>query len=277
MPPSRLYCLDVQALTTDPEPTVEPTRWLPTLCLVDLNASLLARIHAMRDLLDQHHLNSVSQRITEAAWFYPRNGLYHPAPNTLLHVAETSIWFSGWVPPLTSPCFRSSAMPLKEALAPTEPAIALDLTGIRTAETGGLLRELALLDEEEKCTYERRDALETLHDQLAAVETKTAERSSTDLIGYACALSAEVTQLQHHLEKLALETQTLTKQLLHRALGLRLGDWVINLDSRGRRVQLCVQNVEYYDRQLLLSGPCITQRCQVGKRTETLTIPVATE
>lgn len=270
----RLYCLDVEPLVVDDFHGAEWKRGLPSLCLVDIDAALVTQIGELRDLLDLHHLHAAAQPALHVAWYYTRNGFYHPAAHSLLHVSETAIWLSGWIPPFTRPCFRSSRIPLKEALSPHSPAQPIDLTGVRTAETGGLLRELALLDQEETRTYDRLGALEQLGEQLTAVEAHSAERSNTDLIAYAASLSAEVAQLEHHLTQLALETNTLSKELLRKALGLRLGDWVISIDPRGRRVQLCIDAVHYDDHHLLLSGPLITQQGLVGKRTESLLIPV---
>ncbi|GGB82075.1 hypothetical protein GCM10011352_04850 [Marinobacterium zhoushanense] len=269
-----LYCLSVTPLYAD---TTTQERWLPSLCLLSVTPALAELIDRLRTLLDDHGLEAVAQRTTLPAWYYACTELYPPTARTLLHVGRAEMWLSGWVPPMTSPCFRSAALPLMEVLAEQRPARVIDLAALRTAKITGLLRELTLLAAEEMRVDERLNALDALYTSVTACESKTASRFNSDLTGYADSITTEVAHMEQRLDELALQTNAITESLLRRALGARLGDWVIHVEPDGRRTQMCVEAVDFYHGHLMLRGPRITQQGRVGKRIEALNIPLVAE
>lgn len=277
MTSARLYCLGVRPLYTEATPDRYSPHYghnQPSLCLCALTPELIETLTELRKLLEQHQLTNVSRRTTAVAWYYPPDDRYLINTSTWIQVSEHHVRFAGaWHPDITL-TFQSTSVPLKEILTPDVPLIPLDLESLRTLYPDGLMEEIIAADQEQQQLSERIEALEELQRALTGVDHKLTYPAHTPLADYTEALLTELAQCQHHYEQTELELETLGKALLKRSFGARPGDWVVHLDDQGRRRQVCVESVHYYDGKLIISGPNITQRGQLGKRQEYLMIPL---
>ncbi|WP_417582590.1 hypothetical protein [Nitrincola sp.] len=278
MTAARLYCLGVRPLyaTASPDHYYSPHygRNQPSLCLCALTPELIETLTELRELLEQHQLTDVSRRTTAIAWYYPPGDRYLVNTRTWVQVSEHHVRFAGAWSPETTPTFQSTSVPLKELLAPDAPLIPLNLKSLRTLYPGGLMEEIIAADAEQQQLSDRIEALEELQRALTAVDHTLANSAPIPLAEYTEALLAELAQLQHYYEQTELELEALGKALLKRSFGARPGDWVVYIDDQGRRRQVCVESVHYYAGKLVISGPNITQRGQLGKRQEYLMIPL---
>ncbi|PKI12759.1 hypothetical protein [Colwellia sp. 12G3] len=68
--------------------------------------------------------------------------------------------------------------------------------------------------------------------------------------------------------------EELSKKLLFLTFGLTIGDWICTNSywHDGRKVHFKIERVDYYPNEIILSGPIITQKGEVGKREKSIRI-----
>jgi hypothetical protein len=146
--------------------------------------------------------------------------------------------------------------------------MSVDLARLSVPLAKSLMSEIAAKSEEQARISDRYYALDEVFTALAKLDDEVTEPVNTSTADYSVSLSSEIAALQKKDSALELEIDELCKILLHRVFGLSLGDWVY-YDARGR-IQLQIERVSFYDNSIILSGPMITKKGEVGKREESI-------
>lgn len=275
---SKIFCLRVEPLYSheDKDYLWQRVCPMPSLCVCNFTPEFLATIEKLHTVLMEHELTSVSQRTTAVEWFHKRTDHYVFGTNTQINVTETTVSFSGWHPPHQAPYFQSSTLPLSEVLDASTEFKRIDLGNMRLPIAQGLIDEIVSKDEELNKLLDRSNALDELEGALLTLDSCATGRLNSDLTEFESSLLSDVANIQRQIDQLELDIRQLNRRLLRRCLAIRVGDWIISdgSDYSRKTVRLQVAEVDYYDKKLCISGPLITQKGEVGKRTESIYISV---
>ena len=189
----------------------------------------------MIDVLNQHQLTEVSKKITGITWFFELNNRYHIDIPTYIHVTESRVYFTGYLPPYKQKYFRTSEVPLDVILDSGREFKPINLANLQLPFAKAIASELEV----------QQTKFEKINDRYYTLD-----------------------------EAIELTMEELSKKLLYRIFGLTIGDWICTDSSwhEGRKVHLRIERVDYYSNEIILSGPIITQKGEVGKREESIRI-----
>lgn len=280
MKPKKLYCLGITPLYADTKKhTVYSELYpLPSLCLCDFNELITSHITKLSQLIIEMELSDVSAKTTCVTWFFEQTNSYHINIPSCIHVTETSVYFSGYLPPYKQTYFVTSKVPINEVLDNAKMFRPIDMARLSLPLAKGMIKELGFRYQSYEKANDRFYVLDDVLTALVKLDGETTEALESDTSNYLLALSSEISNLHKESESIELEMELLAKKLLYRAFGLTVGDW-ISTDSTWRpdkRVQLQIERVDYYNESITLSGPIITQKGDVGKRTESVQIRLVT-
>lgn len=278
MSKSRVFCLRVEPLYIHEEQDYQWRRIYPTptLCVCDFTTELIAKIERLRSLVIEHGLATVSERTAVVEWFHKLTDHYVFGTLTQINVTESTVSFSGWHPPHQAPYFQTTMLPLSEAIEANKQFRPIDLGNIRLPIAQGLIDEIVAQDEELNKLLDRSAALDELQDVLLKLDGCATGWLNSDLTEFESSLLSDAANIQRKINQLELDISQLNRQLLRRCFEIRVGDWVTcnGSDYSRKTVRLQVEDVHYYDKKLCISGPIITQKGEVGKRTDSIHISV---
>ena len=273
----RLYCLGIKPIYV--ESSDNGRQWelhpMPSMCFCDFNPEIAELIVSLKALLLEHNLVEVSKQTTLVTWFFEQTNRYHIDVPSYIHVSASNVYFTGCLPPHRQTYFQTHQVTLHEILENQNDFKSVDLARLSVPLAKSLMCEIAAKSEEQARISDRYYALDEVFTALAKLDDEVTEPVNTSTADYSVSLSSEIAALQKKDSALELEIDELCKILLHRVFGLSIGDWVY-YDARGR-IQLQIGSVSFYDNSIILSGPMITKKGEVGKREESIYLKVLSE
>jgi len=274
MAKSKLYCLSIKPIFIDNKVVHGLLHPAPLYCLSDFNASLISCINSLIDVLNQHQLTEVSKKITGINWFFELTNRYHIDMPTYIHVTESSVFFSGYLPPYREKYFRTSEVPLDEILDNGRDFKPINLASLQLPFAKAIASELDAQQTEFEKVNDRYYALDEVRNALANLDEDTVEQLNSSSSECVTELAQEMSHLNNQNEVIELTMEELSKKLLYRTFGLTIGDWICTDSSwhEGRKIHLRIERVDYYSNEIVLSGPIITRKGEVGKREESIRI-----
>lgn len=273
-PHRRLYCLGIKPIYA--EPSEYGRQWqllpMPSMCLCDFSPEITKLIVSLKNIVLENSLSELSKRTTLVTWFFEQTNRYHIDVPSFIHVSESYVYFSGCIPPYKQTYFQTHQIPLHEILEGQKNFQAIDLARLSVPLAKSLLSEITAKSAEQERISNRYYALDEVFTALAKLDDEVIEPLNTSIADYTVSLSSEIAQLQKQDSCLELEIEELCKKLLYRIFGLSIGDWVIS--SVRSPVQLQIQRVSFYQSSIILTGPIITKKGDVGKREETIYLDI---
>lgn len=252
---------------------------IPTLCLCDFEKSLTDIITELSSVLNDNELTEVAKQTTCVVWFFEQTNRYHINIPSCIHVTASEVYFSGCLAPYKQKYFITSKVPMNEVLANAGTFKPVDMTRLKLPLAKALIKELDFKYQEYEKISDRYYALDEVLEALIKLDNNTAEELDSEGSSYSNALSGEIGSLNKQRERLELEMENLAKKLLNRAFGLSVGDWICT-DSTWRvekKIQLKIEQVDYYNKTITLFGPIITQKGQLGKTSKSIQIRLFTK
>jgi len=274
MAKSKLYCLSIKPIVIEHKVVHGSLHPMPLYCLSDFNVSLISCINSLIDVLNQHQLTEVSKKITDITWFFELTNRYHIDIPTYIHVTESTVYFTGYLPPYKQKYLRTSEVPLDEILDNGREVKPINLANLQLPFAKAISLELEAQQAEFEKVNDRYYALDEVRNALANLDEDTVEQLNSSSSTCLTELAQEMSHLNNQNEAVELAMEELSKKLLYRAFGLTIGDWICTDSSwhEGRKVHLRIERVDYYSNEIILSGPIITRKGEVGKREESIRI-----
>jgi hypothetical protein len=274
MTTSKLYCLSIKPIFVENKVIQAQLHPMPLYCLSDFNASLVKCINSLIEVLNGHQLTEVSKKITGITWFFEFTNRYHIDIPTYIHVTESTVYFTGYLPPYKQKYFRTSEVPLDEILDNVREFKPINLANLRLPFAKAIASELEVQQTKFEKVNDRYYALDEVRNALANLDEDTVEQLNSSSSECLTELAQEMSHLNNQNVVIELTMEELSKKLLYRTFGLTIGDWICTDSSwhEGRKVQLKIDRVDYYSSTLTLSGLIITQKGEIGKRTESIRI-----
>jgi hypothetical protein len=136
-----------------------------------------------------------------------------------------------------------------------------------------------LKNSEQELLWDETHQLSELKDQLDNVEMATVNFDDEALTDYQATLIENIEKKESLNEALESEVNSLCKKLLWRYFKILPGDWIYSAMGRykGTPTQLIVETISYHDGCIHISGANITQKGEIGKRGESLTIRIKSD
>jgi len=262
MTKSKLYCLSIKPILVENKAIQAPLHPMPLYCLSDFNASLVKCINSLIKIINEHQLTKVSQKITGITWFFELTNRYHIDIPSYIHVTESTVYFTGYLPPYKQMYFRTSEIPLDEILENGRDFKPINLTNLQLPFAKAIASELEARQTEYEKVNDRYYALDEVKNALSNLDQDTVEQLNSSSSTCLTDLAHEMSHLNKQNEAIELTIEELSKKLLYRTFGLTIGDWICTDSSwhEGRKVQLKIDRVDYYSNELILSGHIITQK-----------------
>jgi hypothetical protein len=272
----KLYCLSIKPIFIEHKVMHGSLHPMPLYCLTDFNASLISCINSLIEVLNQHQLTEVSKNITDIAWFFELTNRYHIDIPSYIYVTESTVYFTGYLPPYKKKYFRTSEVPLSEILDNGSDFKPINLANLQLPFAKAIASELEARQTEYEKVNDRYYALDEVKNALSNLDQDTVEQLNSSSSTCLTELAQEMSHLNKQNEAIELTIEELSKKLLYRTFGLTIGDWICTDSSwhEGRKVQLKIDRVDYYSNELILSGHIITQKGEVGKREESIRINI---
>lgn len=266
----RIYCLGIKPIYV--ETPANGRQWellpMPSMCFCDFNPEITELIVSLKELVLEKNLDEVSKRTTLVTWFFEQTNRYHVDVPSYIHVSAADVYFTGHLSPHKQTYFQTHQVPLHEILESQEDFQSVDLARLSVPLAKSLMMEIAAKSEEQARISDRYYALDEVFTALAKLDDEVTEPINTSTDTYSVSLSSEIAGLQKTDAALEIEIDELCRKLLYRVFGLSIGDWIYS-EVRGR-VQLQIESVSFYDNAIILSGPIITKKGEVGKREESI-------
>jgi len=270
----RLYCLGIKPIYA--ESSEHQRQWqlhpMPSMCFCDFSPEITKLILSLKEPGLENGSEGVSKKTTQVTWFFEQTNRYHIDVLSYIHVSASDAYFSVCLPPYTQKYFMTHQISLDEILESEEDFKTIDLARLSVPFAKSLLKEITVKSEEQERISNRYYALDDVFSALTKLDDDATEPLKTSTADYAISLSSEIAELQKQGAALELEIEELCKKLLYRVFGLSIGDWIIS--TVRSPVQLQIERVSLYQNSIILSGPIITKKGEVGKREETIYLDI---
>ena len=252
---------------------------LPLFCHVNFSEEFTAEIQQCRELLTSLDLSMVSKTCSQVSCFFDITNRYHQDASIEFHVTETSIFFTGFIHPYQEPYFKTSKLPIAEVIESAKQFKKVDMTKIKQPEQAALIKQIELKNAEHELLWDETNQLSELKEKLENVDVSTVNFDDEKLSGYQTTLLENINSKESSSDNLENEINSLCKQLLWRYFKILPGDWIYSAEGsyKGTAIQLVFESISYHDGCIHISGANITQKGEIGKRGESLTIRIKSD
>ena len=278
MQTKRLFCLKVKALFFDDDDRIywRRTNPLPLFCHVHIDSDLEALIQCSRELLVTHGLSSISKRCHQVRCFFDITQSFHDDVSIDCHITEDEVFFTGFIPPFKRAYFKTSSLPISVLIDSVKQFKRIDHISPRQINQSALIESLEIKNKEQELAWDELRELEELKQQLEKSDSAAIDFTDQTLSQFKEKLIQNIEQKESQAEAQERETELLCKQLLWRYLKILPGDWIhSNVGTyKNNPVQLVVDTVDFDSTHLHIRGTNITQKGEIGKRYESVSIRI---
>jgi hypothetical protein len=218
MAKSKLYCLSIKPIVIEHKVMHGSLHPVPLYCLSDFNVSLISCINSLIDVLNQHQLTEVSKKITGITWFFELTNRYHIDIPTYIHLTESSVYFSGFLPPYRQKYFQTTKVPLNEILDNGREFKPINLANLQLPFAKAIASELDAKQAEFEKINNRYYALDEVKSALANLDQDTVEQLNSSSAECLTELAQEMSHLNNQNAVIELTMEELSKKLLYRTL-----------------------------------------------------------
>jgi hypothetical protein len=253
-------------------------QWLyptPKFALRIVTESLLKKIEQLRSVLVEQQLVSAACLDTEVSWFesVEQNSRLHA--QAVMNVSVDKVWFSGRVEPHSEDYFETQAIQLSDIFDHEKSVKTMGFHQFNSPLAMPLIREIRKKSTESDALFRRYDAFEELSDSLNKITNIETDCLNTNLDSMCHELAQQIDKLKSADDKAEKKLDILCLKLLNVVFGITVGDRIDYLSSNSDRpISLVVRRASFYDSSLIVSGPKILKSGGVGKRDESIFIPL---
>lgn len=253
-------------------------QWLyptPKFALRIVTESLIRKIEQLRSVLVEQQLVCVSCLDTEVSWFESVEQSSRLQAQAVMYVSVDKVWFSGRVRPHSEDYFETHAVLLADILDNKSSIKTIDFHQFNSPIAMPLIKEIRKKSAECDALYIRYDAFEELSDSLSKITNIETDCLNTNLDTMCHELAQQIDKLKSADDKAEKYLDILCLKLLNIAFGITVGDRIDYMSPNSDSpISLVIKSASFHDGTLIVSGPKILKSGQVGKRDESIFVPL---
>lgn len=253
-------------------------QWLyptPKFALRIVTEPLLKKIEQLRNVLVEQQLVSVSCLDTEVSWFESVEQSSRLQAQAVMYVSLDKVWFSGRVKPHSEDYFETHAVLFADIFNNKSSIKTIDFHQFNSPLAMPLIREIRRKSTECDAFYRRYYAFEELLDSLNKITNIETDCLNTNLDIMCHELAQQIDKLKSADDKAEKHLDILCLKLLNIVFGITVGDRIDYMSPNSDSpTSLVIKSASLHDGTLIVSGPKILKSGQVGKRDESIFVPL---
>ncbi|MGS2719353.1 hypothetical protein [Paraglaciecola aestuariivivens] len=253
-------------------------QWLyptPKFAFRIVTESLIKQIEILRNILVEQQLVNVACLDTEISWFESVEQSSRLQVQAVMYVAVDKVWFSGRVEPHSEDYFETQTILLADVFDNKSSIKTIDFNQFNSPLAMPLIREIRKKSTECDSLFRRYDAFEELSDSLSKITNIETDYLNTNLDSMCHEMAQQIDKLKSADEKAEKDLDILGLKLLEVVFGITVGDRIDYLSSNSDNpISLVIRRVSFHDGTLIVSGPKILKSGDVGKRDESIFVPL---
>lgn len=272
----QVLCLAVYKKKTLPEG--RENQWLyptPKFALRIVTELLISKIEQHLNVLDEQQFVSVACIDSEVSWFESVDQTSRLRAQAVMHVEIDKIWFSGRIEPHSEDYFETNTILLADIFDDKKLVKTIDPHQFNSPLAMPLIREIRKKTAESEALFERYDALEELSDSLNKMTNIETDCLNTNVDSMCHELALQIDLLKSGADQAEQNVDNMCLTLLNVVFGITLGDRIDNLSPNSDKpISLVIRRVSFHNGAVLVSGPKVLKSGGVGKRDESIFIPL---
>jgi hypothetical protein len=253
-------------------------QWLyptPRLALRTVTESLRSKIKKYRNLLVEQQLVSVASIDSEISWFKSVEQTSRIPAKAAMHVSLNKIWFSGRVAPHSEDYFETQTIQIADIFDDAGSIKTIECHQFNSPLAMPLIREILKKTVKYEALLQRYYAFEELSDSLNETKNIETDCLNTNLDSMCHELAQQIDILKSDTDKSEESTDFLCLKLLNVVFGITVGDRIDYLSpDADSPTSLVINKASFYDGSLILTGLKVRKKGGVGKREESIYIPL---
>jgi hypothetical protein len=253
-------------------------QWLyptPKFALRIVTEPLIKKIEQLRNVLVDQKLVSVSCLDTEVSWFESVEQSSRLQAQAVMYVAVDKVWFSGRVEPHSEDYFETHAVLLADIFDTKSSIKSINFHQFNSPLAMPLIREIRKKSTECDALYIRYNAFEELSDSLSKITNIETDYLNTNLDSMCHELAQQIDKLKSADAKAEKHLDILCLKLLNIVFGITVGDRIDYMSPNSDSpISLVIKSASFHDGTLIVTGPKILKSGEVGKRDESIFIPL---
>jgi hypothetical protein len=272
----QVLCLSVYRKKVLPDE--QGRQWLyptPKFALRIVTKPLIKKIEQLHSVLVEQQLVNVACIDTEISWFESVEQSSRLQTQAVMYVSVDKVWFAGRVEPHSEDYFETQAVLLADIFDNKNSIKTIDFHQFNSPLAMPLIKEIRKKSIEYDSLYRRYDAFEELSDSLNKITNIETDCLNTNLDSMCHELAQQIDKLKSDDDKAEKSLDILCLKLLNIVFGITVGDRIDYLSPNSDSpISLIIKRASFHDGSLIVSGPKILKSGDVGKRDESIFIPL---